>query len=220
MSGPADNGHSAAPEPLDRTIRRLIAVFGADAVKAEIAKLTKPRRGAPPKKDGLLLRPFLEPDAKDWLEGRNPFELRTNNANAKAADGANPASHTQPLTQWRRLMRWQGRWRMQQMLWGALDLAWDQYPYAAHFRVLEALAEEGARREAKGELPKEAHGVWQLTLQLDRKSLARYRELYGEPPSAMTWREIEAKPLWDPLAALLPKPQSLFDTFPAAAGKE
>lgn len=197
MSGSAQPPNALMPPPsLEQEIRRLIAIHGADAVKREIAAATKARRGAPPKKDGLLLRPYLEADANDWLEGRNPFEMRTNNANACKADAANPDPHTQPNSQWRRLMRWQERWRERIMLYSALKLAEDSYPYPAYFRVLEELAKSP-----------EMDGLWPRALELDREILARYREVYGEPPSDITWVELKAKPRSISLASLLPTPQ-------------
>lgn len=194
------------PQPtLEQEVRRLIAVHGAEAVKAEITAATKPRRGRKPEKDWLLLRPYIEADARDWLEGRDPFVLRSQKSIAREVAAKHKGQSFDSTM--RRIERKLAEKRERMMLYTAEAMSRREYPYPAHFKVLEELAKSG-----------EMDGLWQRWLEQDRAIVARYREVYGEPDPAMTWEELEAKPRYlNALAAMSPKAGPLGGMFGAAS---
>jgi hypothetical protein len=184
--------HVLPPAPLDQEIRRLIAVHGAEAVKREVKAATRPRRGRKQEKDGPLLHPFLEQDARDWLEGRDPFALRSQKSIARQVATENPG-HSFDSTM-RRLERKLASNRRRFMLYAALDISRREYPFAAYLRTVEELAT--------------VSDLWRRTRELEGQILARYVEVYGEPDPAMTWQDLEAKPRYpNALEALLGKPK-------------
>ena len=171
--------HALPPPTLEQEIRRLIAAHGADAVKREIKAATKPRRGRTPEKDWPLLHPYFLADARDWLERRDPFALRSQKSIAREVAANNPG-HSSDSTM-RRIERKLASRRKRFMLYHAHDLSRREYPFAEYLRVSEELA-------------KLYGDTWRRLLELDREILARYREVYGEPDPSMTWAELEAKP--------------------------
>ena len=178
--------------PLEQEIRRLIAVHGAAAVKAEVKAATRPRRGRKQEKDWPLLYPFLQQDARDWLEGRDPFALRSQKSIAREVATQNPG-HSFDSTM-RRLERKLASSRSRFMLYAALEISRREYPFASYLRTVDELANASDR--------------WRRTRELEGQILARYVEVYGEPDPAMTWQDLEAKPRYpNALEALLPRPK-------------
>ena len=56
---------------IDDDIRRLIGRYGGLAVKEATARMTKAKRGAKMLPDWKELKPWIDEDAKAWLEGRD-----------------------------------------------------------------------------------------------------------------------------------------------------
>jgi hypothetical protein len=176
----------AAPT-LEQEVRRLIAAHGAEAVREELRLATKRPRGRVPEKDWPLLAADLKQDARDWLEGRDPF-ARSNYSIATRIAKEHPGHSAQAT--YRRILRKLAAKRKSFLLYTALALSEREYPFGAYLRTLEALAAE------------DEFDLWQRVLELDRQILTRYREIYGEPDSAMTWKELESKPRYHPNNAL------------------
>jgi hypothetical protein len=80
---------------VDDDVRRIIARYGAEAVKASVKVQTKPKRGRKPEKDWPLLWPYIERDAVEWLSCGDPFKKWTDWAIANSyADENCSQSHS------------------------------------------------------------------------------------------------------------------------------
>lgn len=171
---------------LDDEMSRLVSAYGADAVKAAAKRATARKRGRKAEPDWSLLRPYIEKDAVDWLEGRS---LRSASSIAKEVAAQQPG-HNRDST----IERIRRKLRRSRAFWRTLiayhlttigplpknpDLGRGRYPYSAHFRVLE-------------ELTRTYEGLDRI-LESDRQALEQYRRHYGEPTSSMTWPELERK---------------------------
>jgi hypothetical protein len=159
---------------LDFQIRTLIARHGADAVCDALAKATKKKRGRRPDEDWPFLSENMGLDAKDWLEGRDPFKLRTNYAVAKRFAEEHPGhSAVSTYARVERKLRDKRRWWM---LVSAQQLARSEFPIADYLRAMDAL----------GKLDRTTH-VWADILGFGRKRLDEYRATIGEPDPEMTY---------------------------------
>lgn len=191
---------------VDDDIRRAIGRYGADAVKRAVKEATKAKRGRKREPDWPELREIFEADARDWLEGKNPFEARSNYAIAKELSERNPG-HSIVSTHKRierKLSRGthERRWFVFVL---AENLSRDAGPHEAHIRALVALSE--LREPTQPDL-------WKFSLERARATLADYEAREGHPPPAkMTFREIEEAVQKGSLAGLLsarPKIGGLF----------
>lgn len=188
---------------VDDDLRRIIGRYGGDAVKAALARLTKPKRGRPKIQDWKELRPFVEEDARIWLGGGDPFTVRKNYAIAKAIADANPghdhASTMQRIE--RKLSAKTGRkWFM---LAAALDMSREGYPYLKHVFALEALADYDKEHS------------WTEVLSHVKTSIADFAELHGPPSDDLTMKQIEegSRPLNALAHFTSPKRRGLFGSF-------
>jgi hypothetical protein len=163
---------------LDTQIRILISRHGADAVCDALAKATKKKRGRKPDNDWPLLAESMRLDAKDWLEGRDPFKLRTNYAVAKRFAEEHPG-HSAVSTHARveRKLKEKRRWWM---LVSAQQLARNEYPFGDYLRALDALSKLDQATQA-----------WADLLGFGRIRLNAYRSTIGEPDPKMTVEAIE-----------------------------
>jgi len=182
----AYGSRSADKLPLDSEIRRLINIYGKVAVRDATKRLTAMKQGRKPEKDWQELQEWIERDAHDWLDGRDPFSLRSNYHLAQAISKAKPG-HSQIATH-RRLLRKLSHRRTLYMLMSAWDIAEESRPFADYFRVCETLAETGAVF---------AQTITNLADSY-RGQIERYRARFGEPDPAMTVKEIQ-KALLEPL---------------------
>lgn len=185
----SDRPNALFPPPsLEDELRRLIATHGGEAVKTTAAKLTKRPRGRTPTKDWQPLAKYLKQDAAAWLSERKGA---TNYAIAKAFAAENPGWAGAPATH-RRIMDKlaEGRelWMLTYAHWlttmdpqSRAEAGQEPYPFAAYFRTMEKLAKVAPDRG------------WGEGLRQDQLTLARYREIYGEPDASMTWYEVREK---------------------------
>lgn len=194
----ASPGWVQVPTTVNDEVRRLIWRFGADAVKRAIKEETKTKRGPKKKPDWKELREVVEADARDWLEGRDPFKLRTNHAIAKMFAESRPGhSAISTFDRIKRKLRigpYNRRWYI---LVTAEGMSRDTYPHAAYLRTLEALSK----------LP-DANDVWGSMLEMARASIADYERLKGEAPApTLSIGEIKEAVLEarQPLNALFPR---------------
>ncbi len=189
----ADNLPPFLKLTLDEEIQHLIAIHGRDAAKDAIRRLAGARRGRPQiEADAELYAHLIKRDAIDWLEGRGDLNRRTNNAIAREYAEKQPG-HSAASTK-RRILRKLSKNRQRAAIVAAYMLTnFEQselaragfrvtrWPFAAHFRALEALSAEG-------------ESYWRDVLKSDRRILDEYREFQGEPPPDMSWREIVDSP--------------------------
>lgn len=173
------------PKTLKETVRAAIVCFGKDAVKAEVQKQTKPRRGRTSEPDWMELGEVIIADAKEWLEGGDPFKKRTNYRVAQ--DFANKHPGQSPISTHKRIARklkekpYDRKWFM---LVNAEVLGEKEYPHAAYIRTLEELCRVHS-------CP--AWG-WAKGLELTLSYIQIYTENWGNPPpDHMTFAEIREK---------------------------
>lgn len=163
---------------VDDDIRRAITRYGKDAVKEAVKRQTTSKRGRKPEKDWPELRELIEADARDWLEGGDPFATRSNYSMAKDFADRNPG-HSYPATM-QRIERKLAKSRAWMTFVTAMNFSREGYPHAAHVRALEALS--GAN----------SHPVWADLLDRARSELADYEARNGEPPPAhLTMKDIK-----------------------------
>lgn len=155
---------------VDDDIRRAITRYGKDAVKEAVKRQTTSKRGRKPEKDWPELREVIEADARDWLQGGDPFATRSNYSMAKDFADRNPG-HSYPATM-QRIERKLAKNRVWMTFATARNLSEEGYPYSAHIRALEALSGVSS------------HPVWSELVEQARSELADYEARYGEPPPA------------------------------------
>jgi hypothetical protein len=158
-------------------VRRLISRYGSESVKQAIKQLTKPKRGRKPEKDWLLLAPYLKQDVADWLDGRDPIELRSHYAVANAVAADHPG-HNQTATA-ARVMRKLSAKRRWMFLASALSDSETASPYNTHLRTLSELSQ--------------FDDVWSRLLDYAERDVERFREIHGEPAAEMTMEEIKRR---------------------------
>lgn len=179
---------------LDDEIRSLMWRHGADEVRAATRRVTAKKRGRKPEHDWLQLHTYIEQDAADWLDGKDPIAARTNYAIARAISETHPG-HSAPSTH-RRLMRKLSKSRLPFILYEAMRLAEQTRPYADLLRVLNALIElDGIPRKI---------GLTSIDHRMGQ--LKRYEETFGQPADEMTFAAIQLE-LDKPIA--FPKPVTL-----------
>lgn len=169
---------------VDDDIRRAIWRYGAEAVKKAVKEATKAKRGRKREPDWSELRETIEADAREWLDGKDPFAARTNYAIAKQFSERNPGHSI--ISTHKRIERklsrgpYDRRWYT---LVSAESQSRDCGPYGAHIRTLQALSE----------LPETTQpNVWQLALDRARSTIADFEAREGNlPPDEMTFREVE-----------------------------
>ena len=192
---------------LDNEIQRLIGIHGEPAVREATKRLTAMKQGRKPEKDWQDLEEWIEQDARDWLDGLDPFKLRSNYFLAKTISKAKPG-HNQVASH-RRILGKLSKRRTIYLLMSAWNIAEFSRPYADYFRVCEALAATGA--------------VFAQTIlglaDSHRGQLERYRGRFGDPSPSMTVAEIQ-----EALKAPLPlssygKPLGLFGNLSKVVSK-
>lgn len=182
----AYDSRAADTFPLDSEIRRLINIYGKAPVRDAAKRLTAMKQGRKPEKDWQELEEWIEMDARDWLDGRDPFSIRSNYHIAKAISEAK-RGQSQIATH-RRISKKLSQRRTLFMLMSAWNIAEVNRPFADYFRVCETLAATGAVF---------AQSITSLADSY-RGQIERYRARFGEPDPAMTIKEIE-KALLEPL---------------------
>jgi hypothetical protein len=191
---------------LDSAIRALISRHGEEVVREAVSKATKKKRGRKPERDWPLLAENMRLDAIDWLEGLDPFKLRSNYAVAKDFAKLHPG-HNEIATK-ERIEHKLSKKRQRYMLIRATEIARKEYPYTEYLRAVEAML--------KHDTPFE---TWHKPLEWDRKSVEDYRELIGDPDPSMTFHAIEAElaenqPKMMSLGSIMVHPKGLIGSLP------
>ena len=175
LGKPPGNGQT-----LDQLISELVGWYGADAVRDATARLAKKRRGRTIETDLSEITYTVEQDAIDWLNGLDPFKLRSNYSIAKNAASANPG-HSYDAT-FRRFMGELAKCRVPMVYNIAAGFSLVDYPFGMLFRAEQALAsiDSWMARAVAG-------------LANDKRNLLdQYQELLGTPDPELTWPEISA----------------------------
>lgn len=129
-----------AKEGLDFEVSWLCDIYGKPAVEAAI-KRQKGKRGRRTIYDHDRMASFYRQDARDWLDGRDPMELRKNNSIARGFARANPEGMTTEDSITSRIVRNLKRNRYQLMLHVAITIAQNEYPYSTYLTTLATLAD-------------------------------------------------------------------------------
>lgn len=153
---------------VDDDVRRIIARYGADAVKEAVKAQTKPKRGRKPEKDWPLLWPYIVRDAREFLDGGDPFERWSDwsiaNDYAKEKPGQSPSATVKRI-----LGRLKEKRRIF-MLIEAERISRTDYPFAVNLRALTELTRA------------ERHPVWASMYARAQKHIDDYTAKYGAPP--------------------------------------
>lgn len=148
----------------------------------------------PKLRDIPMLRAVFEEDARLWLNGGDPFVIRTNYAIAKAYADANPGQSHESTKK-----RIEGKLRRERevlTLATAEGISRKEYGYAVNIRACQALVDLQPDSEA-----------WKVMLTCAIESVAKYQALNGnEPPAEATMSEVEemAKPRFEPFTVWMP----------------
>ena len=149
----------------DADVQRLIRQYGKDAFLEAVKRQSKAKRGRKPEMDWLLLMPYIQVDALDWLEGCDPIRLRSHYSVAQQFAKERPG-YNQTATVTRVMKKLSGKRR-----WMSLVTAWQRsdvgFPYKVYLRVLELMAEI---EELFAPLP--GHALY---------NVAQYRTKFGKP---------------------------------------
>lgn len=185
---------------VDDDIRRAVQRYGAEAVKAAIKEATKAKRGRKREPDWPELRDVIHADALEWLAGGDPFAARSNYAIAKDFAERNPGHSV--ISTHKRIERklsrgpYDRRWFT---LITAENLSRDGFPYTAHVRALEAVANLPDTKPAY---------LWHSILERARSTIADYHAREGKAPDpSMSYRQIEDAVREGSLAALVSPPR-------------
>lgn len=176
-----DVGISLEQQTLEAELRKLIQQHGPVVVRKTAERLCKAKVGRKAEKDWLQLKDVIYQDAADWLSGKDPRLLRSNNAIASDFSDKHPG-HNRASTH-RRIMGKLAKKRESMFLITAWQMSEAEWPFADYFRASQALADLGG-------------SLGELALSLadtKRGVLARYRDAHGEPPKDMTVAAISEK---------------------------
>lgn len=178
---------------LDVEIERLVAAYGAKAVREAAGRIGKLKRGRPSEPDYWGLKDTIEQDARDCLAGRDPRKIRSNRSIARNFVPIK-RQHSKEATEERILKLL----RKQRAVWikvQAMLICENEFPFSRYFQV--------AREVEK--IPQYRNAISTM-INLRLGYLERYRERYGEPRPEMTIEQIE-------LEACRPPPAPPSKTF-------
>jgi hypothetical protein len=186
---------------LDDEIVRLVRLHGADAVRDAVRRKAMKRKGRKAESDWSILKERIEQDAIDWLDGLDPFALRSNYSVAKEFAKNNPGHSIQATH--RRIMGKLARKRKWMVFVSAWLLAEKDRPFSDYFRAASALMEISPGIEESVRWQADRH----------RGQIERYKEEVGEPDPALSIEQIEnalrsrpVLPVTNALAAYVTKP--------------
>ena len=153
---------------VDDDVRRIIGRWGAEAVKDSVKAQTKPKRGRKPEKDWPLLWPYIERDAREWLEGGDPYERWSDWAIANEYAKEHPGQSTSSTVK-----RIVGRLKAKRQIFILIEaerISRADYPFACNLRALTELTRA------------ERHPVWASMYARATKYLEDYKAKYGTAP--------------------------------------
>ena len=192
---------------VDDDIRRIVARYGASAVKDALSRQTKAKRGRKPEKDWPEIDKVLKEDARLFLQGGDPFASRSNYSIAQTYAAAHPG-HSHAATQ-RRIMKKLAEKRVMFTLINAEIIGRDCYPHGGYLRTLRALI---------AALP--TWDAWRSILSRAESSLADYAQKLGPVPESMTMKEVEEGAMKALIVPLTPNGRSLAGIIDSLLAKQ
>ena len=173
-------GYMPTDAQLQSELERLARFYGASKVKAAAAKLRRERRGRKEEADFIHLAHVFSQDAKDWLDGLDPFTMRRNYAIAKEFSQKHPG-HSAAATH-RRLMGKLAKRRRHYCFIAAVQQAKSGRPIPDLLRAMTALLQ--------------SEPIWATRIDYDLRRIEensrRYKELTGQDvPQDFTFDKLE-----------------------------
>ena len=173
-------GLLSSDEQLKSELERLARWHGAATVKAAAAKLSAGKRGRKEEMDFRHLGHVFAQDARDWLDGLDPFKIRTNYSIAKEFTKRHPG-HS-PAATHRRIMDKLAKRRRWYCALTAMEQAKDERPIGDLLRAMEAMLEVSPS--------------WANIIDFDLRRIAenrtRYRERTGQDvPQHFSFKQLE-----------------------------
>lgn len=133
---------NASSPTLDQEVQRLCLRYGKKEVAAALKKVRSSRVGRPPEPDNPALWDIAQADARDWLDGHDPFKLRTNYSIAIAEADRNPG-HNRDATK-RRFERKLGKKRRFWMYLAAEQITRTEYSAIKRVEALRTAADDSS----------------------------------------------------------------------------
>jgi hypothetical protein len=165
-----------------------VSRFGAEAVKAAVKRVARPKGGRKPEPDGLLLKSVWEKDTDDILAGRVPFQI--SDYGATMAIAKEHKGHSEVATQ-KRLQKKLSQMRRPLAYYGAVVLGEKSVPHANYAALIHQAIEvvEGAK---ESDHQKTVAKLLSLLLQDYEQLLARHLENTDSAPSnSMTFEQVK-----------------------------
>ncbi|GGZ21610.1 hypothetical protein [Asticcacaulis endophyticus] len=187
---------------LDEEIQRLVKKYGKPAV-VEALKKNKQKRGPKTRTDWKFLAPIFRIDAVDFIEGRNPFELRTNYKIANFYAEKQPG-HS-PISTFRRLLRDLKEGRPDRVYLKAYFYSEVEYPYETHIKTLNRIIKA---------LPSAEH--WPSFLEISQHWIDDHVQRIGPIPPHFTMKEIREAVLKQPVNYVLEASKASLGLFGSA----
>jgi hypothetical protein len=165
---------------VDADMRRLILRYGEEAARQALKTQTARKRGRPHEKDWQFLAPILRVDARNWLEGGDPFSTRSNASIAREiAEKHRGQSLESDL---KRITRKLSQSRRYLTFCEAEIIARKEFPCATYLRVLDALLDTGKHRN-----------LWETEQHNALGAIADFTAKFGKPDPQMSLHDMESE---------------------------
>ena len=164
---------------VENDVRHLIRRYGVQATKDALNRQTNHKPGTKLKEDWQILDAFLKADARRWLEGRDPFNERSDYSIAKWFAENHPGKNVEFDSTLRRIKRRLSKDRRYYALVEAFWLS-ETYSHQMQLKVLRELCR----------VPRSG-ATWRNALKKAEDTLSDYRTFFGAPHANMKMRELE-----------------------------
>ena len=166
---------------LEEELKSLISRFGSDVVRETSVRLTKKKRGRKQEQDWPIIGPRINrSDAISWLDGCDPFQMRSNYSIAVEFTKEYPGHNAQATH--RRIMGKLAKKRELLFMIEALKISERERPHRDYFRAFEAFPFFKAMKFSK---------IFQADHNRYVGAIENYRAKLGEPDPSLTLFEIE-----------------------------
>lgn len=171
-------GNPFGDQTVNDVVIQLVEWFGPEAVRQAVKRHAKFQSGRRSQIDIESLVHLAEVDALEWLDGYDPFKLRSNYSVAKLMASKNPGQSFESTK--RRIMKELAEKRKTLAFDLAIAFSLEEYPYTKLLQIEETVSQLNAR----------SHPSTLGFIGAQRAKLDRYRELFGDPAPYMTWEQI------------------------------
>ena len=178
---------------VDHDLLKVIQTHGLAAVREAIPRVTSGRSGPKNIDDWSVLRPILQKDVEDWINGIDPFQERSDYLIAKRFAEENPG-HSEESTR-KRIVRKLKRKDSRRffILTAALVNVRDGHPHELYLKALNELEKF------------QPNGLWSSFETAYYGCCLAYERKHGAPLKKMSIVEIETRVLKDAPQSLYPQ---------------